>query len=604
MLTRAHSAQQSPKAGTSPKPRPRSKSCAALSFRADSRAAALLLLAALCAALSSVRTFAQAPRAEAPATVAGRVTDGEHGLAGVAVVLVSSEQTTTPRTVGHAKTDAEGDYRITGVPPGRYKIIPFSPTYIVQGLSMYDYPPGKPLNLSAGESVEGIDFRLERGGVITGRVTDADGNPVIGEQVSVVPYASNEQQRQMLQQQQQQRGPFDVRDYATDDRGVYRIYGLLPGTYHVGVGQDGGGGALSYGRRKLYRRTFYNGATEESQASTVEVTAGGETSDIDITLGKAVKTFRASGRFVSAETGQPVANISYGYGPVRADGRLAGGIGGGFMTNERGEFQAEGLAPGRYAVYAAAFGLAQNNAGELYSDPATFEVVDSDVTGVVVKLRRGASVSGVVAIEGVADPATAARLLNGVTLYGVPQPAGSPTAMPNISRSLSVAADGSFRLAGLHPGKLRIFLNGGPTKGLTLSRVELNGANVTNGLEVAEGAQVSGVRVVVAYGSGVVRGQVNFTNGTAPQGARVYVFARRAGAEEQNSGWAEADARGRFVMENLPAGEYEVQARVMAFQPAARPAMSEPQHVSLGEGGDMNVTLTVDMNAPPKGGRP
>jgi hypothetical protein len=57
-------------------------------------------------------------------------------------------------------------------------------------------------------------------------------------------------------------------------------------------------------------------------------------------------------------------------------------------------------------------------------------------------------------------------------------------------------------------------------------------------------------------------------------------------------------------MENLPAGEYEVQARVMVFQPGVRPAMSEPQHVSLGEGGDMSVTLTVDMNAPPKGGRP
>ncbi|HYY94567.1 MAG TPA: carboxypeptidase-like regulatory domain-containing protein [Pyrinomonadaceae bacterium] len=606
MLTRAPSAQQSPKARTSPKPRPRSKSCAALSFQADSRASrtAILFLfaAALCAALSSVRAFAQAQRAEAPATVAGRVTDGEHGLAGVAVVLVSSEQVSPPRTVAHAKTDAEGGYRIMGVPPGRYKIIPFSPTYIVQGLSMYDYPPGKPLNLSAGESVEGIDFRLERGGVITGRVTDADGNPVVGEQVSVVPYAGNEQQRQMLQQQQQ-RGPFDVRDYATDDRGVYRIYGLLPGTYHVSVGQDGGGGALSYGRRKLYRRTFYNGVTEESQASTVEVTAGGETSDIDITLGKAVKTFRASGRFVSAETGQPVANVSYGYGPVRADGRLGGGFGGGFMTNERGEFQAEGLAPGRYTIFDASFGLAQNNAGELYSDPVTFEVVDSDVTGIVVKLRRGASVSGVVTIEGVADPATAARLLKGVTLYGVPQPTNQATTVPNVSRSLSVAADGSFRLAGLHPGKLRIFLNGA-TKGLTLARVELNGANVTNGLEVAEGAQVSGVRVVVASGSGVLRGQVNFTNGTAPQGARVYVFARRAGAEEQNSGWAEADARGRFVMENLPAGEYEVQARVMAFQPGTRPAMSEPQHLSLGEGGDMSVTLTVDMNAPPKGGRP
>ncbi|MDQ3744816.1 MAG: carboxypeptidase-like regulatory domain-containing protein [Acidobacteriota bacterium] len=608
MLTRAPSAQQSPKARTSPKPRPRSELCAAFSFQADarpSRAAVLFLLAAaLCAALSSVRTFAQAQRVEAPATVVGRVTDGEHGLAGVAVVLMSSEQMALPRTVAHAKTDAEGGYRITGVPPGRYKIIPFSPTYIVQGLTLYDYPPGKPLNLSAGESVEGIDFRLERGGVVTGRVTDADGNPVIGEQVSVSPYASNEQQRQMLLQQPQQRGPFDVRDYATDDRGVYRIYGLLPGTYHVSVGQDGEGGALSYGRRRLYRRTFYNGATEESQASTVEVTAGGETSDVDITLGKAVKTFRASGRFVSAETGQPVANISYAYGPVRADGRLAGGFGGGLMTNERGEFQAEGLAPGRYTIFDAGFGLAQNNDGELYSDPVTFEVVDSDVTGIVVKLRRGASVSGVVTIEGVADPATAARLLKGVTLYGFPQ-STSQTVVPNGARSLPLGPDGSFRLAGLRAGKLRLFLNGDLSKELKLSRVELNGANVTSsGLDIAEGAQVTGVRVVVSYGSGVISGQINFVNGSMPSGARIYVFARRVGGEETNADMAEADTRGRFAVEHLPAGEYEVQARVMVFQPGARPAMSEPQHVSLGEGGDMNVTLTVDMNAPPKGGRP
>ena len=607
MLTRAPSTLQSTKARTSPKPRPRSKSCAALSFRGDarpSRAAVLFLLAAaLCAALSSVRTFAQAQRAEAPATVAGRVTDGEHGLAGVAVVLVSIEQMALPRTAAHVKTDAEGGYRITGVPPGRYKIIPFSPTYIVQGLTMYDYPPGKPLNLSAGESVENIDFRLERGGVITGRVTDADGNPVIGEQVSVEPYAGNEQQRQMLQQQPPHGGPFDVRDNATDDRGVYRIYGLLPGTYHVSVGQDGGGGALSYGRRRLFRRTFYNGVTEESQASTVEVTAGGETSDVDITLGKAVKTFRASGRFVSAETGQPVANVSYGYGPVRADGRLAGGFGGGFMTNERGEFQAEGLAPGRYTIFDASFGLAQNNAGELYTDPVTFEVVDSDVNGIVVKLRRGASVSGVVTIEG-ADAATAARLLNGVSLYGFSQPT-SQTITPNGTRSLPLGPDGSFRLAGLRPGKLRIFLNGDSVKGLTLSRVELNGANVTgSGLDIAEGAQVTGVRVVVSYGSGIIRGQVNFVNGSVPPGARVVIFARRVGGEESSTQAGEADARGRFTMEHLPAGEYEVQARVVIYQPGARPAMSEPQHVPLGEGGDMSVTLTVDMNAPPKGGRP
>jgi protocatechuate 3,4-dioxygenase beta subunit len=561
-------------------------------------AALLLFFVAPAAAPTFAQTAAQR---EAPATVTGRVTDGEKGLAGVAVVLVPADAPTRLQAVARAKTDAEGNYRMTGVAPGHYKVLPFSPTYVVEGMNVYEYPPGKSLNLAAGESVEGIDFRLERGGVITGRVTDADGQPVIAESVSVVPVrnmSDPQQQTQVL------RGPFDVRDYSTDDRGVYRIYGLLPGTYHVSVGQGGDNtGALSYGRRKLYRRTFYPDATDEAQASAVEVTAGGESSGVDITLGGAMKTFRASGRFVSAETGQPVAGIRYSYAPLRADGHLAGGYGGLFSTNERGEFQTEGLAPGHYAVFASNFGAPQSADNALYSDPVTFDVVDSDVNGIVVRLRAGASVSGVVAVEGVADPGVAARLLSGVGLYGVPQPT-SQTIVPNISRSLAPGPDGTFRLAGLQPGKLRIFVNGNP-KGLTLSRVELNGANVTNtGLDIAEGAQVTGVRVVIAYGTGVIRGQVNFLNGSVPASARVYIYARRAGAEDSNGGWAEADARGRFVMQNLPAGDYEVHARVMIFQPGQRPAMSEQQHVSLGEGGDTTVTLTVDFGAPPGGVKP
>src|ERR1043166_10302861 len=79
------------------------------------------------------------------------------------------------------------------------------------------------------------------------------------------------------------------------------------------------------------------------------------------------------------ETGQPIAGIRYGYAPVRPDGHLAGGYGGGFTTNERGEFQTEGLAPGHYAVFATNFGAPQNVVNELYSDPVTFDVVDSDV---------------------------------------------------------------------------------------------------------------------------------------------------------------------------------------------------------------------------------
>src|SRR5919202_1441642 len=122
--------------------------------------------------------------------------------------------------------------------------------------------------------------------------------------VSVTPVDNNNQRPRMFN--------FDPRDHMTDDRGVYRIYGLPAGGYRVSAGQGGeSSGAISFGSRKLYRRTFYPDATEEAQAEVIELKSGGEATDIDIKLGGAVKTYKASGVFVEAETGRPAPNIIF-----------------------------------------------------------------------------------------------------------------------------------------------------------------------------------------------------------------------------------------------------------------------------------------------------
>ncbi|HYH86605.1 MAG TPA: carboxypeptidase regulatory-like domain-containing protein, partial [Pyrinomonadaceae bacterium] len=503
--------------------------CAPLTPPLASVRAALAVIFALCVAChASAQVSAQR---EAPASVAGRVTDGDKGVAGIAVTLMSADPSTRFRTVARAKTDGEGRYRLSNVTPGRYQIMPFAPVHIVQGMS--EWPPGKPLNLAAGEEVSDIDFRLERGGVITGRVTDAEGNPVIAQMVDV---SSADKERQF-----HRRGTLDTRDISTDDRGVYRLYGLPPGRYRVSVGQSQEQGAVSYGRRKLYQRTFYPDATEEAQARIVEVTAGGEATDVDIALGRTLKTYRASGRFVSAETGEPLPGVAFGTGVLDPGGRRVSNFGGGSLTNARGEFQTEGLTPGRYTVFASP----QDNS-DLYSEAVAFEVTDADVKGVVVRLRRGASVGGVVVVEGVSDRATAARLVGGVKLYGFVETRGEMM-VPNYARPLAVGANGSFRFTGLRPGKLRINIDG-VVKGLTMSRIELSGANVSarEGIDIVDGAQITGVRVVLAYGSGVIRGQLSVTNGTIPPGARLIAFARRvSGGEDQGWRSGEVDARGR-----------------------------------------------------------
>jgi len=392
---------------------------------------------------------------------------------------------------------------------------------------------------------------------------------------------------------------YDSRDHMTDDRGVYRIFGLPPGRYRVAVGRAGEAGAVSYSRRKLFRRTFHPDAVEEAQARVVEVKAGDEATDVDITVGRALKTYKVSGRFVTSDTNQPVANIAVAYGTVDARRRLAGGTGSTTTTNERGEFVTDGLAPGRYAVFATNWGAPQQPPTEFYSDPLIFEVTDSDVSGLVVKLKRGASVSGTVTIEGVHDRAALAQMLSAVRVYAHVEAGGRrEVAAAGGSRPVSVNPDGTFRVTGLSPGKLRLGTMNDAVKGLLTARIEAGGANIMNGLDLAEGAQVSGVNIVMTYATGAIAGQVSYVNGAPPPNARVMATANPVGAGPGATPvrWAQVDTRGAFRIEGVPAGEYEVVVNVVVMGSGGpRPSRSQPQRVTIGEGGEAKVAPVIDF---------
>ncbi|MGH9903176.1 MAG: carboxypeptidase regulatory-like domain-containing protein, partial [Pyrinomonadaceae bacterium] len=375
-------------------------------------------------------------------------------------------------------------------------------------------------------------------------------------------------------------------------------YGLPPGRYRVSAGSDTQSGSVRVGRGGYYARTFHPDVREESRAKVVEVTAGGEATDIDISLGSMEKTYKVVGRVVDAESGQPLANMTVLSGTVdRNSQRVTGGLGG-TRTDARGEFQLSGFPPGRYGVL-----ISPEGQSEWYSDTATFDVSDSDVGGVSLKAHRGTSISGFVVLEGINDRAALAHLPR-LTLYAYPAVArdgGSITRPP----TGQVNPDRSFFMSGVRPGKVRIGIGGWPRpKGFSILRVERGGVEQRDGLDLTSGEPAHDVRLVLAYGAGVVRGQVRIDNGVLPAGAQVMVHARRlgAGGDPQSQPWerSDVDARGRFAIEGLSAGEYELVLNVYAPGPARHNARPVRQNVTVADRGETTVTLVLDLGGDEK----
>src|SRR5262249_54253219 len=139
--------------------------------------------------------------------------------------------------------------------------------------------PGKTVNVAEGENVENVNFSLTRGAVITGKVTDDKDRPVIAAPVNA--YTIN------IYGGRRSPGSSNSRSvrWETDDRGVYRIFGLEPGRYMVAAGFDSAGGSTG----GVYRLTFHPDAVDEAQARVVQVSSGEEVANVDIKVAAPVK---------------------------------------------------------------------------------------------------------------------------------------------------------------------------------------------------------------------------------------------------------------------------------------------------------------------------
>jgi Carboxypeptidase regulatory-like domain len=528
-----------------------------------------VLIVLSCAVLAHSQSV---PAKEATSTITGKVTIKDKALAGVVVNLSPNRPSSRERTVNYEGTsDANGEYRIANVPPGNYVIMPLAPAFV----TAEDMQQGRTLIVNKGETIEHIDFALLRGGAITGKVVDADGRPVIEEEVVILSAQTNN------------RLYLPNAGVLTDDRGVYRAYGLRPGSYKVAAGRGEEGGFGGY-RPATFKRAYHPSGPDIAQATIIELSEGGEATNVDITLGRSMTTYSASGRIVDGETGQPLANVAYGVMHfVTPNNRSS--MSTGTVSNSRGEFRLENLVPGKYAVQ-----IRPQPGKNWRAEDVQFEIVDDDVTGLVIQTKKGASLSGVVVFEGDVEKSVREDLrrmmLSAISAQSDDRP---------FSAWSMIGADGSFSMSGVAAGTAVFQL--GSSSRFRVVRVERNGVIQGRGVEVKEGEAIGGLRVVVAYGNASIRGIVEVANGTLPPGARFYIWLRNVAddpAMASPSGSADVDARGQFVIEGLFPGTYEVNTGVAS--PETRTFFgNKKQQVEVTAGAVTNITISMELNPNP-----
>jgi hypothetical protein len=301
-----------------------------------------------------------------------------------------------------ATTDSQGTFEFTALPAGSYRVNAgagqFSAGYlgISYGAKKPNSPgssdPGTLIQLADGQSFEKAVIALPRGGVITGRVTDENGDALARVQVYTVYFQAGSTRSQRMGMGGQ-----------TDDLGQFRLYGLAPGEYGVVAEARGPtfvqpNAAPETEEDKVgFMTTYFPGTADEGAAAHVNARAGRETPGIEIHMVSG-RLFHVSGSVMDSQ-GHPLPRTS-GNLSRRTNG--SGSTSFGFSTDEQGRFQMRNIPPGNYRV-----GVQQRPAqfnsdgtrsepGEMASMPLS---VVTDVEDLLILTTPGATITGQIVYE-------------------------------------------------------------------------------------------------------------------------------------------------------------------------------------------------------------
>lgn len=453
----------------------------------------------------------------------------------------------------------DGRFRFVDVPPGAYGIrfetgwLGFR--YSVDSTDRFYRPGGF------------AEIRLTKGSVITGRVVDATGNPLVNVDVQATMVRDDQGRPEAIKRQSG--------SARTDDRGIYRLFRLSAGSYIVGVGTVLGTSPYAYADSDVITTapTYYPSASFEN-AREVAVAAGREASGIDI---------RLRGEAGHAVTGRVISPFAPDRRERSATIRMARMADGSevakhyFNLTEDGAFSIAHVPDGEYVAWAEM----ATGAGRAISRPVPVKVKGADVNAIAfdfflygtisgrVKLAESAAVPGAAGCDGpLASPAEFALRARPNT----PNRADRIIALQD-ENFFAVNDDGTFKsnLVVLGLFRLEVDFPNARYYLRSISRANPNGALVDLrrlGVAVASGEQVENVLLTVADRAAGISGRIirpkNVSGATI---SRLHLVP----AESANGDdfllyrELEIDNDGTFAFTNLAPGRYFLYAEPLAL---------------------------------------
>ena len=536
---------------------------------------AALRLALACGALLAGLVCAGPARAQeggaeagaraARGAISGRVVgDGGEPLSFVAVAVQPWGYFRTPRTPQIVASDEDGNFVAAGLAPGVYHVSAHRAGYVPD--------PEQPVAGNGYRPGDFVTVRMVRGGVITGMVTDAAGAPLVALRVRASRVRDHEGRPTTASWS-------FIGENQTDDRGVYRIYGLPPGGYVVSVG---GSDNVAWGQVSPYEGNapIFHPAGTRDTAAEVAVRAGQETAGVDIRY-RDERGRRVSGTLAlpPPAPGQPgegvLVMLNFAGSGVTAAHAWVGA-----HETERG-FSFDGVGDGDYEARAE---FRTREGVSAASAPLRVSVRGADVTGLKLTLAPLASVAGTVSAEAAPDALRALPDCKGRPAAALPQETlvvarrdarpGPAPAQPQTlgarQRETSPDETGAFTLRNLEPGAYRFEAR--PldehfyVRSVRLPAAAAGGARpgaarpaADAPVQLANGQQLAGLSFQLAAGAAAVTGSVSVEAGSPPFGSlRVYLVPAERERADDLPGYAEATPTpaGSFTFRNLAPGRY------------------------------------------------